>query len=236
MAVSCYLAMTAAEIRLAPQLPSNMAYMACHFSPYTTGLSNIPDQLPPGSILILNDRTPINGHVPDLIAQQLAAAVEKLCCSGVLLDFERPGNPLTAAVANAVVAGVPCPAAVSRPYADGLTCPIFLSAPLPNQRLAPLLAPWKDREIWLEAALDAVNITVTAQGSHHTMLPYHISPDDCHCDNQLHCRYRIETKPNEIVFSLYRCKDMLADLLAEAEQIGITKAVGLYQQLGSLNT
>ena len=235
MAVSCYLAMTAAEIRLAPQLPKNMAYMACHFSPYTTGLSNVPDALPPGAMLILNDRTPISGHDPNLIAQQLATAADNLKCSSVLLDFERPGDPLTAAVVSAAVSGISCPVAVSKQYADGLSCPVFLPTPLPNQRLEPWLAPWKGREIWLEAALDTVNITVTSQGSHCVTLPYHDPPDDCQFDNTLHCRYQVEVKPNEIVFTLYRCKEMLKDLLAEAEQMGITKAIGLHQQLALLN-
>ena len=49
------LAMTAAELGAAP-LPSHPAWMACHFSPYSTGLTNLPPKLPQDSLLILNDR------------------------------------------------------------------------------------------------------------------------------------------------------------------------------------
>ena len=71
MAIPLYLAMTAREFRICKTVPANMAWMACHFSPYGTGLSNLPTSLPPGSMIILNDRTPICGHDPELIAAQL---------------------------------------------------------------------------------------------------------------------------------------------------------------------
>ena len=45
MGLPLYLAMTAAELSAAEALPRKMAYMACHFSLYGTGLSNIPEQL-----------------------------------------------------------------------------------------------------------------------------------------------------------------------------------------------
>ena len=52
MAMDVFLAMTAAEICGNRNLPANLGWMACHFSPYGTGLSNLPKQLPPSSLLI----------------------------------------------------------------------------------------------------------------------------------------------------------------------------------------
>ena len=48
MAIGRYFAMTAAEIRGCSALPAGIAWMACHFSPYGTGLSNLPPELPEG--------------------------------------------------------------------------------------------------------------------------------------------------------------------------------------------
>ena len=52
MAIAQYLAMTAAEMIGSTFLPQKAAWMACHFSPYSTGLCNLPSALPPGSLLI----------------------------------------------------------------------------------------------------------------------------------------------------------------------------------------
>lgn len=234
MAVSCYLAMTAAEILRTSQLPEKLAYMACHFSPYGTGLSNIPDSLPPSSILILNDRTPICGHDPALITQQLSQIVADLACEAVLLDFQRPGFPETAALTAVVTAELPCPVGVSELYAADISCPVFLP-PVPiNQPICAYLSPWKEREIWLEAALDSMAITVTAEGSRCEEVAYTPPPEACHTDDMLHCRYSIHSLPEKIRFTLYRNQDQLEQLLSQAQELGVSKAIGLYQQLGNL--
>ena len=86
-----YLAMTPAEFNSVSQPPPDFAYMACHFSPYGTGLGNLPTVLPPKSLLILNDRTPIKGHDPDLVLETIEQLTENSPCDGLLLDFQRPG-------------------------------------------------------------------------------------------------------------------------------------------------
>ena len=48
------------------------------FFPYSTGLSNLPKALPPGSMVILDDITPIHGHDAEAIAAQLRPLVEAL--------------------------------------------------------------------------------------------------------------------------------------------------------------
>ena len=76
MAMDVFLAMTAAEIYGNRNLPANIGWMACHFSPYGTGLSNLPKRLPASSLLIVDDITPIRGHDPPYILDQLAATAE----------------------------------------------------------------------------------------------------------------------------------------------------------------
>ena len=58
MAIAPFLAMTAAEMQNSSQLPPKIAWMACHFSPYGLGLSNLPKELPSDSLLMVDDITP----------------------------------------------------------------------------------------------------------------------------------------------------------------------------------
>ena len=136
MAIQTFLAMTGAEIGISPLLPPEIAWMACQFSPYGTGLSNLPRQLPPGSLLILDDMTPIRGHDPALICDQLAELTAVLKCSGILLDFQHPDCAETAALAKYLTEALPCPVAVSEPYAAELDCPVFLPPVPPDVSLA----------------------------------------------------------------------------------------------------
>lgn len=231
MALPLYLAMTAAEISRAAALPEKTAYMACHFSSYSTGLSAIPASLPPGSMLILNDRTPVQGHDPQLIAGQLLQATQALQADSVLLDFQRPGDPLSAAVVQAVVDTLSCPVAVSEYYAEKLTCAVFLS-PLPlSCPLKTHLSRWQERECWLETALDSARITLTEAGSMYTPLHPPEAPAPAHREPTLHCRYRIAVTHNTAQFTLFRSPEDLAALLEEAARLGVTRAVGLYQEL-----
>ena len=117
MVLPLYLAMTAAEIRANTDSPPNIGYMACHFSPYGTGLSNRPTHLPEGSILILNDRTPPCRHDPELIVRQLKALYEAIAPFGFLLDLQRPELQENSIIAKAITEALPCPVAVSDLYA-----------------------------------------------------------------------------------------------------------------------
>ncbi len=231
MAMTRYLAMTAAEIRNTSPLPPKIAWMACHFSPYTTGLSNLPRALPEGSLLIVNDVTPIHGHDPDVIAGQLRECVEKFQCPGILLDFQRTGNEETAALVTYLVQAPPCPVAVSEPYARELGCPVFLSPPPLHAPLEEHLAPWQGRDIWLEMALEGETIALTEEGAIFSC------GKALECGRQeeaLHCHYRIEEKENAMHFSLWRTREDLEALLKEAEALGVTHGVGLFQELHTI--
>lgn len=234
MAIDRYLAMTAAEIQTILEFPAQIGWMACHFSPYGTGLSNLPDILPPGSMLILNDRTPINGHDSNLIIRQLSDTMESLECGCLLLDFQRENNPETQALVKAITAALPCPVGVSDLYSKGIMgCAVFLPpAPL-DAPLAAYLTPWEGREVWLEAALDGLEITVTEQGSQCASILHGSENASILQDKALHCHYQIQTDANSAKFSLFRTHEDLKELLEEAEKLGIRRAVGLYQEFGS---
>lgn len=232
MVLPLYLALTAAEISRHAPLPDFCAYMACHFSPYTEGLSNIPDALPPGSILILNDRIPYQDHSADLIAGQLTAAVARLGCESVLLDFERPPEVETCAVVNTILQSLPCPVAVTESFGEEFSCPIFLPpAPL-HMPLAEYLAPWQGREIWLEAALCQERITVTKSGVSFAPIFPTQQLDGGFYEKKLHCRYDTTVSHDSITFTLFDTPETLNKKLELAHDLGVARAVGLYQELG----
>ena len=232
MVIVPFLAMTKAEFRSNPPISSPIAWMACHFSPYGTGLSNLPEKLPPGSLLILNDRTPWWHHDPRQILYQLQQQLEALSCRGLLLDFQRPDVPEAAELASLLAKELPCPVGVSEAYAPGLNCPVFLS-PVPLTRaLKDHIAPWEGREIWLEAALECEEWRITEEGSTVTPLPCCVDKDDFFLEEHLHCHYRTDMEENQVRFILKRTREDMDDLLAEAAAWGVTTAVGLWQELG----
>ncbi|MBQ8768399.1 MAG: hypothetical protein IJZ15_01945 [Oscillospiraceae bacterium] len=228
MEIARYLAMTADEFATAPPIPERKAWMACHFSPYSTTLSNLPEAMPANSLLILDDSTPPSGQDLKAVAAILETILKKHKCSGLLLDFQRPDCPMTQEMAQALIT-LPFPVCVSEFYAKSLDCPIFLP-PLPlTIPLTDYITPWKDRKIWLDTALSCEKITVTEKGS--TFTPLTTIPDHSLADKELHCHYRIQQTNDSFVFTLHRTKQDLSDLLAEAEAFGVEAAVGLYQEL-----
>lgn len=235
MAILRYLAMTAAEIREKQDFSGNIAWMACHFSPYSTGLSNLPQVLSADSLLILNDYTPMQGHDPQVVAGQLRECVEALGCRGVLLDFQRPGEEQAAALAKRLTQALPCPVGVSEAYADGLDCPVFLSPVPPGTPAGEYLSPWLGREIWLELALDGEVIILTEKGTDTAPLPHAGALAGGFSEEMLHCHYHIEMVEDAAKFTLWRTRKDLEDLLMEAEKLGVTTAVGLYQELHNLS-
>lgn len=231
MALPLYLAMTAAEIRDNVPLPPKFAYMACHFSSYGTGISNCPQFLPPGSMLILNDRIPIRGHDPRQITDQLLQMIDAFQYSSLLLDFQRPDREETAILAKMLYEALPCSVGLSEVYGQVVAaCPVFLPPPPPDTALADYIAPWQGREIWLEAALDGMRLTLTPQDCTPSPLAFHSFSDGFE-DTALHCHYRIETGQNQADFFLWRTREDLCGLFAEAETLGITRAIGLWQEL-----
>lgn len=231
MAIDLFLAMTGAEIRANTALPERIGWMACHFSPYGTGLTNLPPHLPESAMLILNDRTPIHGHDPQRIIGQLREILETLKCGSILLDFQRPGEAETAVLAAEIVHALPCPTAVSEMYAEGIPCPIFLPPAPPDVMLRDYLAPQKGREVWLDTALDGKIITLTEDGALSSPLFRENVPEDGHREERLRCHYTMQTGEEQAKFTLFRTEEDLRDLLEDAEALGVSRAVGLWQEL-----
>ncbi len=231
MAIPIYLAMTSTEISFCDALPPHPAWMACHFSCYGAGLSNFPKSIPEGAMLILNDRTPPSGHNPALIAEQLSQLVDIWKLSCVLLDFQRPGLAENTAIAKAVVEKLVCPVGISDTYANVSDCAVFLSPPPLHRPLAEHLNIWQRRELWLDISMQAQTISVTEQGSQICATEKAPIKEPSFFNRELCCHYHIDITPEEILFTLTRTKEDLNALLETAESCGITRAVGLYQEL-----
>ena len=231
MALPMFLAMTAAEMSGSPSLPGQIAWFSCHFSPYTQGITNLPDSLPAGSMLILDDRFPCQGHSGSLVAGQLEEVIQRLGCGSLLLDLQRPGNPEAEAVVERILETVSCPTALSEAYARDHDCPVFLSPALLHVPLETHTAPWAGREIWLEAALCQEEILLTEAGVQYLPRFPMDSPKGGFFDDTLCCRYRIETTEDHIRFHLFDTRESLDTKLKKAHSLGITRAVGLYQEL-----
>ena len=227
MKIPQYLAMTAAQFLSVAEKPPHCAWMSCHFSPGGKDLSNLPASLPPDSILILDDQFPPNGHDPERIGLQLTECMQRTNCRGLLLDFQRPSCRETAAIAERLAA-LPFPVCVSDLYAKPLDVPVFAPACPVNRTLAEHLRPWQGREIWLETAPEICLFTITGDGCR-------VSPgrpgEFPHKDAALHCRYRLELMDSQARFTLCRQKEDVAAQLADAGALGVTCAVGLYQEL-----
>lgn len=220
-----FLAQTALEIHRDLPPGAKKAWLGCHFSPSGTGLSNVPQYLPEGSLLILTDEFPPLGHDPGRITEELRQAAAHFCCAGVLLDFQRPQEPETAAMAKAILEALPIPVGVSLPYAKALDCPVFLP-PLPlTMPLAQYTAPWQGRRIWLEAASQRAKLRLTKDGCQTRPCPP--GGDFPHGDETCFCKYGMELGDGEAVFTLRRSLDDWQDILRTGQ---IEYVIGLYQE------
>ena len=234
MGLHCYLAMTAREIHLCPKLPEKIAWMACHFSPYGTGLTGIPEKLPQGSLLIVNDRIPIRNHDSEQIIHQLRSLTASVQPYGVLLDFQNPPNTESLYLSKAVAQALSFPVAATVPYAKEIGCGVLLP-PLPLcLPLAQYLSPWKGVPVWLEVATQAQQLNISEAGSVVTPCQVMPMPNPYFQEASYHCAYHWELKQDSAVFTIQRDLTHISKLLQEAESLGVTCGVGLYQELGNL--
>ena len=230
MALPLYLAMTAAEIQENAPLPTYFSYMACHFSPYGTGLSNLPPWLPKHTLLILNDRIPIHGHDPRRITNELTALATEFMCSGILLDFQRERCQEVLQLVTLAADMLPCPVAVPPAYASDCTCPVFLPPIPPDMAPEDYLRPWKGREIWLEVSLECLALTITPSGCKTTPCSFPDNSKGIPC-RKLYCHYQIITEADQAKFILFRTRNDLDRMLNTLQSLGISRAVGLWQEL-----
>lgn len=235
MATNLYLAMTAAEIRCAPVLPSRLAWMACHFCPYSTGLSNLPEALPPGSVLMLNDSTPIRSHDPRVVCSQLEEVILRTRCEALILDFQRPPSEQAMCLAEHLYQALPCPVAVSRDFAEDLPCPVLLPPCPPYMPLQEYIAPWGERQLWLELSKEAAAVVVRQNGTQFSICSGPGFPESGFSEETLQCHYRTKIQRDEVLFTLWRTDSDLLEHCQLGHSLGIRGFLGLYQELGHLS-
>ena len=208
--------------------PKRTAYMACHFSPGGKGLSNLPRHLPAGSILLLDDSMPVQGHSKEAVVQQLQELACAFDLQAILLDFQRPQTEQASQMATAILQGLPCCVAVPPMYATEHP-PVFLPPPPVNKPLGTYLHPWLKQGVFLEIAPETARFTITKDGCAVCSVPWEKALPQP--DPRLHCHYRKEVSPGKVVFTITRTLDDLAALSREACDLGALGTVGLYQEL-----
>lgn len=225
MVIPHYLAVTRAEIA-GGALPAHLGYLGCHFS--DAGLSGLPEALPSGSLLILDDRIPMTNQDPALILSQLQKALDALDCIGLLLDFQQPENGPQKNLTRLLSKTLPIPVAAPPFYASPESR-LFLPPVPPDRSVEEALSPWSGRKIWLDTAPGAITLTLTGAGCAAAPPPHSPAPGRF-TDPQLCCRYSIEESPEGFRFTLFRDEACLRDLLAQAAERGVELAVGLWQE------
>ena len=94
------------------------------------------------------------------------------------------------------------------------------------------LSRWSGREIWLDTTMEGLEIVLTEKCAKNVPLPVWDCPEGGLEDTRLHCHYQISLGCDSAVFTLWRTLEDIAAQLEEAEQLGVTAAVGLYQEFG----
>lgn len=232
MAIRRFLGVTEAEMDGISQLPENAAWMWCHYSKESGKICGLPPFLLAGSMVVLTDEVAFLGADHSTLCGQLWGAVRALSCRYVLLDFQKPVCEEMVCFAEKLAASLPCPVILPAALGDRLDGPVFLP-PVPlDVSLPNYLAPWAGREVWLELALDGLEIRLTDSGARSSYLPHPLPFSASHRDDRLHCHYKIETAPDQVLFTLRRTQEDVEELVTEAEGLGVTGCVGLWQELG----
>lgn len=230
-----YFALTAGE--LAAWEGKNAAWMACRFASGSDGLSNLPDKLPPNSLLILNDQTPAQQHDPARIEKELRETLEKFGCSGLLLDFERKPTESSAAIAKAaakVAAELGLFCALPESYLD---CAKDAALFLPMPALLSLPELPQGRLLFLELAPRALQLLVTEKGAEEKIVPYWELAQEgkSHTlfrDKTVKCDYFCEVQPELAAYSILETAESLQAFWEKVRKLpGVLGGVGLYQEL-----
>ena len=229
MALSIYLALTPWEYQNCPSPPEHPAWMACHFSSYGNGLSNIPEDFSTGGILMVNDRIPPEDHEPLMIAQQLLQAAEHFSPKGIILDFQRPYQQKIRDIAESILSHLTCPVAVTEQYCQNWGGAVFLP-PVPlGKKMEDYFRKWAGKDIWLEVTKTGEQLELTKDGCTRQPID-HLPGMDVFQDDNLFCHYSMDVTDHKAVFSLWQTQEDIVRMLEKAEAFGVSTAVGLYQE------
>lgn len=236
MPIPIYFAMNRQELERCRTAPPNTAWMACHFSQADAGLSNLPPALPPGSILILNDRVPWSGNDAALCTEQLLSTALRLQCAGLLLDFERVATPAVLHLAEVLQnaagqAGIPCAAPASYLASGGtLFHPPALCCAAPGS-----LAPKSETPVWLDLTPTGCCVTVTENGAsvapaNPELLAQSAGQAPIFRDCVRHCHYYSRVEGHAVQFFLYETPGDCMEKCQSSDTTHIALAVALYQE------
>ena len=214
------------EMQDIPSLPPRIARMGCTFDPDGPGLSDIPTAFFQHGMLIVDDRHPIRGHDPNLVAGVLADAADRLGIDCILLDFERPPTAASQAIAARLAKALPCPVGMPPDYGASLDCALFLPPCPLHVPMEAYLKPWQHREVWMEARILRQTITVTQQGTVYGIPAPGDNLTGGHFDNLLRCQCVTEIADDKVVFTLY---DTPESLRKKWNHPNISRVIGLFQ-------
>lgn len=242
MPISIYEAVTAGDCFERNALPAHAAWMAAHFSAVGTGVTNLPQRLPVGSLFMLDDQIPWQNHDAERICQELLQAVAELACSGILLDFEREPCQQTQAFCTLLCT-------YCRQYSIPLGMPPSYGLKLPAALFLPplpcwpgpetVLQPFSGRELWLDAAESGCvaeigrksvqffsedPIVLQAQAEGHAVF-WH---------GGLCCQYYSNQINDRIRIALYDTRQTMEQKLDACAKLGVTVAVMPWAKSGLL--
>ncbi len=230
MGLPIYLAFTSGELPASKTSGYSPAWLSCHFSSHGNGLSNLPEELPPGALILIDDSLLPRGHCPEMICCQLNALIEKNAAGGIILDFQRGYDQETAQVVRVLQDRITCPVAVTAAYAKESDGPVWLPPIPPNIVPGRYLSAFKGREIWLELSPSFIQITLTQSGASQREEAF--SPNEAVLsDKKLFCHYTYQVFEDKVTFFLCRTQEDICSLIRQAESLGVRKAVGIYREL-----
>lgn len=233
MDFSIYIAFLPAQWNKMHTLRKRAAWLGCRLSPYGDGITGLPPALPEKSMLILTDETPPQGHDPERVARELTENAMILGADRILLDFQRDNLQENRDIAKMVLRYSEIPVGITEQYGKDLDCPVFLSPPPLWTPLEEKAAAWAGRELWLEAVTESALVTVTQKGSRYEPGDFPL-PEDSPVHERLCLRYRMERSERQQRFTLSRDAGMVRKLLKQAEGLGFTVGVGLFESIDPL--
>lgn len=230
MDIYCYPALSDDELKNARIVPDIYCRMGCHF--ISGGLTALPENLPRNSLLMIDDRIPLEKCNIAEVKNKLDRLTEEFRLAGILLDFQRSGSAESQALSIFLSKHMTVPVAVTEHYAQATSGPVFVCMPPAHQTIISSLEQWRGREIWLELATDRKTVIIDTEGCRVTESGDQavITPSYC---GKRYSHYKIDFQGRAARFTFNRGIEDLKKIICDKKALGIKHTVGLYQELGT---